>query len=469
MFVSLEGEKVTGTPGQTEPAPKKNWLKSVAGLMFLGFLVGALIFSQSIKNKAKVGQAAPVWVAEDLQGARVSLSDFKGQTILLNLWTTWCISCKEETPALQAFHERYGDKIKVIGLDVREPVDTIREYMKMTGTTYMVLRDKIGKVTGPYNVRGYPETWFIDENGIARVYWEGPMTFEQMQDFAMQTTGKPIDGEGVGPVQAGDELRAVAAIPDGGSQTIFAATNKGIFRGKFTSGPVKEWTRIENDMVKGDITSLVAPTAASGVLIAASAQTGIVRSDDGGATWEKVGGFKSSAVPALAASPDGRVLYAWVSGSGLQTSSDGGASWSQVKGGLPGDTPISALAVDPANPAHLFAGGEGGALVSNDGGKTWSEIRLRERIYTIDTVPSVFGMAFDANSPKNVYFATNKGVWKSTDGGKTATWLRKSHARLLNSVSLSGKTGSVISSAPNGDIYLSRDGGANWELITAAR
>lgn len=487
LWMVSDTEKTPETPPGSEAAGRKTWLKSVAAITFLGFLIGAVIFSQSIKNKAKIGQPAPVWIAEDLEGKEVSLTDFLGQPILLNLWTTWCISCKEETPALQAFHERYGDRIKVIGLDVKEPVDTIKEYMKMTGTTYTVVRDKIGKVTGPYNIRGYPETWFIDEKGIARVYWEGPMTFEQMQEFYRQTTGKDIDGAGVGPIRPGDRLTSVTVLldaerggsdPSGGRMAVFAATTKGLYKASLTPGgglglasssARNRWERVQSPVLKGEITALLAPPRTPGLIFAAGPEFGLARSTDGGRTWSRLEqGFSGGdIIRAMASDPSGRMIYVWVSGKGLYMGTDGGNAWQAVRSTISAEAPVSALAVDPSKPERLLAGGEGGALVSSDGGKTWIEARLHEVIYTIDTKPSVFGIAFDADNPKIVYYATNKGVWKSTDGGGTARWLKGSHARLINSVSIAaGAGGSLVAAAPNGDIYASDDGGSTWRLLT---
>lgn len=451
------------------PGSGKTLLKSLAALIFLGALLSAIIYKQSIESKAKVDAPAPPWTVEDLEGRPVALSDFQGRFVLLNLWTTWCIGCKEETPALQSFHERYGDRITVVGLDVREPVRTIRKYMEKTGITFTVLRDPNGSVPDRYNLQAYPESWFIDGEGIARAFWKGPMTFEQMQSLYEAAARKPIDGEGVGPVREGAVLRVAVADP-AFSDNIFAGTSQGLFRG---SGETWEAVTDDPNPVRGDVRALL--LLRNITVLAAGPQFGVVRSSDRGKTWEDAGiGLPSREVLALAAAPAGDVLYAWVSNEGLFRSFNGGASWSVVTSDLPVESPVAALAVDPRDTSRLllslaqkgFVGWEGRLLVGEDGGTTFKPLEIRQEIHDIDTRPVVFGIAFDPIRSGTVFFATDKGIWKSDGDGTAATWLEGSHARKFDSVAVGPESDRVLAAAANGDIYLSRDGGGTWELIT---
>lgn len=452
---------------EPDVGPKsKTWLKSAAGLVLLVFLGGALLFNQSIKGRAKLGQPAPDWTAEDVEGRTVRLSDFRDQVVLLNIWTTWCISCKEETPALQAFHERYGDRLKLIGLDVREPWDTIKEYMKETAMDFYVVRDRLGRVETSYNVRGYPETWFIDEQGIARVYWEGPLTFEQMQDFYLETTGRNIDGAGVGPVAAGAALRAVAVTDQGGVRQVFLGTSQGLFRGEVGADRKVSWQRVAGPgLESGDVTALLASSGAPGVVFAGGPGIGLVRSRDGGATWEALmQGLPGGRVRALTG--DGSTLYVWVDGTGLYLSSDGGDSWRPVGGTIPRGTQVTGMAMNPLDRDHLLVAGDGGLAFSKDGGNSWGQGAVREVIHTINTNPFVFGVAFSATDAGVAYLSTNKGIWKSADGGRSAKWLRASHARRFDAVATGSADATAVIGAPNGDIYVSDDAGRTWNRLT---
>lgn len=478
MVSSKENPNEPGLPVQDGPAhsKKKVWLNIVVLGVLASFAAATIVMQQGIKTKAKVDQPVPDLNVEDMSGRPVSLKDFLGGPVLLNLWTSWCTSCKEETPALQAFHERYGDKMKLIGLNVREPLDTIQEYMTFYGADFLVLRDKNGDASKRYNVRGYPESWFIDKDGIARVYWEGPMTFEMMQEFYRETTGRPIDEGRVGAVAPGNRLRAVGLVAGAAASApaLYAGTDDGLF----TSADGKEWGLTETKPLSGgSITGLVFPAKAPGLALAAGPNIGVWRSRDGGRTWQETGrGLPAKDVRALAADPSGRDVYAWVAGSGLHHSGDGGDSW-QAVAGLDGGLPVAALGVDPRNPGRVLLsaaregtlGWQGRLLESSDGGRTWREVQLKEEIRGIVFEPAVLGMAFDPVSPGTVYFATSKGIWVSKSGGSDATWLRKSHMRVFVSIAAAGGSGGrtmLLAGAPNGDVYLSEDGGAAWRLPT---
>ncbi len=469
-----------GEPQEDAPAApgKKVWVNVVTALFLLGFVVATITYNKSIKTRAKVGQPVPDLKVEDMSGRPVALSGFLGQPVLLNLWTTWCTSCREETPALQAFHERYGEKMKVVGLDVKEPVATIEEYVDFYDITFLILRDKKGDAVSRYNIRGYPETWFVDKGGVARKYWEGPLTFELMQGFYQETTGQPIDQARVGAVQAGGRLQA-AGLPAGvtnGVPALFAGTTNGLF----TSTDGGRWQLFnpeDKPLSVGGITALAFPVGAPELMFAAGNNIGVRRSRDGGRRWEDAGGgLPSKDVRALASDPAGKVLYAWVAGGGLHRSGDGGASWQAVPG-LDPSLPVTALAVDPRIPGRLLLaaaqegqlGWRGKLFESADGGSRWAEIEVKETIRGIEFAPAVFGIAFDPGRPDRVYLATSRGIWKSEAGGNRATWLRKSHMREMSGVAAAagpdGRTW-LLAGAPNGDMYLSEDGGAGWRLLT---
>lgn len=163
--------------------------------ILLVFLAGAFGYKESLEARATVGQAAPEFTLMDLEGNAVSLSDFRGQVVMINFWTTWCEACREETPALQAFHEQYGDRVTQLGINQREPVGVIEAFMDEFDATYRVLRDTSASVAKLYRLRGVPETWFIDPGGVARVHWIGPMTFDQLVDAYQQTLAARVAAE----------------------------------------------------------------------------------------------------------------------------------------------------------------------------------------------------------------------------------------------------------------------------------
>lgn len=465
-------------PAAGQPAGRKKALaKLLASLMLLGSMVVTLVYNQTISNRAKIGNKLPEWKeVTTLEGKPVKLADFLGKPFVLNLTTTWCISCKREAPVLQAFHERYGDRMSMLAIDIREPVDTVRAYLTDFGITYPFFLDRKSNIPLPYNVRGYPETWFADADGIARKYWEGPIEFEQMQQFYQETTGRPIDSDGVGPVPPGGHAHAVALTPENGG-ALLVGTHNGLFRGtpagegRYQWEPVGQAAKLSGE----EVTAVEIPAGARGAVFVATRNLGVLRSRDAGRTWEPANnGLPPRPVNALAASPPGSRLYAWVAGAGLFRSQDGGNTWEPVRGNAPAHLQVTSLALNPRDENHLLLTVGAAVLVSSDGGNLWREVRLKEENFMpqwpgrIDLEPVPFDAAFDPSNPDIVYYATSDGIWKSGDGGFTARWLRESHMRRMSSITASrgadGKT-RLAAIAPNGDTYASADGGKSWQLV----
>lgn len=128
-----------------------------------------------------LGAPAPDFELADLQGRSVRLSQFLGRPVLLNFWATWCPPCRKEMPDLQAFSERYGDRIQVLGvnLDFAAKVSTtnqvVLDFLQEYGVTYLNLRDPIGESVTRYRLTGFPVTFWIDPAGFIRGVWFGAM------------------------------------------------------------------------------------------------------------------------------------------------------------------------------------------------------------------------------------------------------------------------------------------------------
>ena len=125
---------------------------------------------------ALVGKAAPDFTVQD-SDRRVTLRDHRGKVVVLNFWATWCPPCVDETPSLVAMAQRTRPRIEVIAVsvDVDEKAyhDFVRDY-KMQDLVNV--RDPQGlKSSGLYGTWKYPETYIIDENGVLRRKFIGPV------------------------------------------------------------------------------------------------------------------------------------------------------------------------------------------------------------------------------------------------------------------------------------------------------
>lgn len=116
-------------------------------------------------------------------GPDVNLADLRGPMVV-NLWASWCGPCREEMPLLQAFHERYGERVPVLGIDWQDPQeDSALELAADSGVTYPLVADvegNLGSVDG-MPIRGLPGIVLIDADG--RVAYRNLEVIETEQDL----------------------------------------------------------------------------------------------------------------------------------------------------------------------------------------------------------------------------------------------------------------------------------------------
>ena len=123
-------------------------------------------------------QPAPVFTMPDLQtGAPIRLSAFRGQIVVLNVWASWCVPCRDEAPALQAAWEDYGDRgVQFLGSNYQDDRDAARAFVEEFGITYPSVFDPSGRLAASYGFFGLPSTFVIDGAGRIRFQFTGYLT-----------------------------------------------------------------------------------------------------------------------------------------------------------------------------------------------------------------------------------------------------------------------------------------------------
>ena len=122
-----------------------------------------------------VGLAAGDFALRDVEGKRVRLSDFRGRTVLLSFWATWCLPCQKELPAIQKIYEQHKDMV-VLTVD-DENRATIRDFLKDKHYGFTALMDPKRTLFKKFAVRFIPTVFVINDEGtIVReiVGWKGP-------------------------------------------------------------------------------------------------------------------------------------------------------------------------------------------------------------------------------------------------------------------------------------------------------
>jgi len=111
---------------------------------------------------------APDFTVQDSQN-KVTLSQFRGQVVVLNFWATWCAPCVEEMPSLVEMQRRMKAKgITVVAVSMDVDASAYREFLKEHNVDLLTVRDPEQKSSSLYGTFKFPETYVIDRNGIMR-------------------------------------------------------------------------------------------------------------------------------------------------------------------------------------------------------------------------------------------------------------------------------------------------------------
>lgn len=139
---------------------------------------------------------APDFELEDQFGQVHRLSDYKGKTVFLNFWATWCPPCRAEMPDIQKLYEEYdteGDEAVII-LGVAGPnmgneksAEDIAAFLDENGYTYPVVMDTTGDLFTEYGIYAFPTTFMIDREGNVFGYASGQLSYDMMKDIITQT------------------------------------------------------------------------------------------------------------------------------------------------------------------------------------------------------------------------------------------------------------------------------------------
>lgn len=149
-------------------------------VIFLG--IGLTLNPKEIPSPF-IGKAAPAFTLPQLHepGRQFSPQDMQGKVWLLNIWASWCGSCREEHPLLVELARQ--NIVPIIGLDYKDERDKGIAWLNSLGNPYAVsVSDMDGRTGIDWGVYGVPETFVIDKQGIIRYKQIGPVTPAALQD-----------------------------------------------------------------------------------------------------------------------------------------------------------------------------------------------------------------------------------------------------------------------------------------------
>lgn len=168
----------------------KRLISMIVFLVAVGF-VGYVITTTPPKVGISEGMLAPdfalpLWHTDEV----VSLSSFRGEIVVLNLWASWCPPCRKEMPDLIRLSEDYqGKGVTVLGVNLathERSSNDADEFMEEFGIEFptfidLPIEDGEGVVSSRYNINSIPYTYIIDQDGIILKVFSGEATYEMLE------------------------------------------------------------------------------------------------------------------------------------------------------------------------------------------------------------------------------------------------------------------------------------------------
>lgn len=172
----------------------------VAMTLAIGVIVILRVFPQErrapVSSPMVVGRQAPDFTLATLDEMEVSLSQFQGQPVLINFWSTWCAPCRQEMPELvRAYEAHKGEGFVVLGLNLAysDFLTDVKSFASEFNMTFPVLLDKDGAVAeGLYRIPGLPTSVFVNRDGTIERIQVGVMTGQQIDQYISEILSSKI-------------------------------------------------------------------------------------------------------------------------------------------------------------------------------------------------------------------------------------------------------------------------------------
>ena len=167
---------------------KQQWaIVGVVVALMVGGLWTASRFLGDELVPVTVGSKAPIFSAATIDDKPVTktLSDYRGEVVLLNIWSTTCAPCRQEMPSIQNLYKDYQPKgLKVVAVSTDTPgmVQAIREFRDQYALTFDILYDSVSAIHLQYQIYVWPYSYIISRDGVIHKIWIGPDDWNSAQN-----------------------------------------------------------------------------------------------------------------------------------------------------------------------------------------------------------------------------------------------------------------------------------------------
>jgi thiol-disulfide isomerase/thioredoxin len=181
-----------GIPEESRASAGRNgvWLRWLSAIAVLALIVVAALALRGLGTRRSgggfgpldtrspvVGQPAPNFALQEIDGKVTRLSDLRGEVVLVNFWATWCVPCRQEMPAIeQVYSEQRNQGFTVLEINEQEAPDAIRAFANQMGALPPVLLDRDGAVMRQYRLQGLPDSFIVDRQGVVHALSYGPIS-----------------------------------------------------------------------------------------------------------------------------------------------------------------------------------------------------------------------------------------------------------------------------------------------------
>lgn len=158
-------------------------LPAIVLLALIALFARGLFLNPTVVPSPLIGKTAPVFSLPRLDPALpvMTQADLVGKVVLLNVWGSWCVACRDEHPVLMQFAATHA--VPIYGLDYKDERQSAEDWLKSGGNPYAdIAYDVSGDAAIDWGVYGAPETFLLDKHGVIRQKYIGPLTPKIIRD-----------------------------------------------------------------------------------------------------------------------------------------------------------------------------------------------------------------------------------------------------------------------------------------------
>jgi cytochrome c biogenesis protein CcmG/thiol:disulfide interchange protein DsbE len=153
----------------------------VALVLMLGY---GLASKGGNTGNSLLAREAPDFTLELFDGNTLTLSDLRGQPVVVNFWASWCATCREEAPDLEKVWRDYKDRgVVFVGVNVSDARQDALDYIEEFDITYGNGPDPGKRIYDTYGITGFPETFFVSREGVVVRKYVGPLDEQTLAGF----------------------------------------------------------------------------------------------------------------------------------------------------------------------------------------------------------------------------------------------------------------------------------------------